>query len=341
MFLAQLARHSVVQLTCFRAERLHELIAQASGGQGTAWQSRTATRDIAPLRNLTLLLSTVVDAQTTILVDDDVCCYDLEATHLQLGTHYRALGPVVVGAEIGGTSELDTITRLCDALCLLESNAQNSAVATKDLFRVYPDSHHPHSAVCQYLSAGYMAFRLPPSGLFAFPPGYNEDWLWCLLLGAGGRARLLRDDQVVVHEPPSLRQSTRGDILFEISGDLIFDCLAAHCDSCASGPVPDLERLADCVPDASMTPSVRAEATLKQALMLRENGHRGVIADLEGYGLRALRCMLHSGELEVDSTRLLREWSVDAVAKQKSFAMTLGDVTVRRALREAMKEGRK
>jgi len=287
------------------------------------------------------LLSAAVGAQTTILVDDDMCHYDLQATHLLLDAHYRALGPVVIGAEIGGTSELDTVTRLSDALCVLESKSQNSAVATTELFQVYPSPHNRHAAECEYLSAGYMAFRLPATGLFAFPPGYNEDWLWCLLHVAGGRACLLRDDQVVVHEPPALRQSTRDDILFEIAGDLIFDCLAEPRDGTTSGPEFILERLADCVPDVSMIPSMRAEAVLRRALRLRENGHGGALPGLESYGLSVLRNMLDSGELELDGTRTLQAWSVDAVAKHKSFAMTLGDVNVRCVLREAMKEGKK
>lgn len=339
--LAQAARRSVAHLTRLRAEQLHDLIARASGGHRALWQSRTTQRDIAPLRNLTLLLSAAVGAQTTILVDDDMCCYDLEATHRMLDMHYRAFGPVVVGAEIGGTTEQDIVTQLSDALCLLESKAHDSAMATAELFRVHPDSHNRHAAKCEFLSAGYMAFRLPATDLFAFPPGYNEDWLWCLLHGAGGEARLLRDDQVVVHEPPALRQSTRDDILFELAGDLIFDCLAEPRDGRPSRPESVLEDLADRAPDPSMMPSVRAETVLKQALGLRENEHGRALADLESYGLSVLRDMLYSGELEIDGTRKLRAWSLDAAAKHESFATTLGDVTVRCALRAATKEGRK
>lgn len=339
--LAQAARRSIAHLTHLRAEQLHDVIARATGGHSALWQSRTAPRDIAPLRNLTLLLSAAVDAQTTVLVDDDICYFDLESTHRMLDAHYRVSGAVVGGAEIGGTTEQDTVTRLSDAIRLLQSKTHNSAVSAGELFRVPPDSDSRRADACGWLSAGYVAFRFPATSLFAFPPGYNEDWLWCLLHGAGGEARLLRADQAVVHEPPALRQSTRDDILFELAGDLILDCLAERRYGKLRRPESVLEDLADRAPNPSVMPSVRAERVLKQARGLSENGHGRALADLETYGLSVLRDMLRSGELEMDGTRRLRAWSADAAAKHRSFATTLRAVTVRCALRAALKEGRK
>lgn len=339
--LAQAARCSIAHLTHLQAEQLHDVIARATGRHSALWQSRTAPRDIAPLRNLTLLLSAAVDSQTTVLVDDDICYFDLEATHRMLDAHYRPPGAVVVGAEIGGTTEQDTVTRLSDAIHLLQSKTHNSLLSAEELFRVPPDSDSRRADACGWLSAGYMAFRLPATSLFAFPPGYNEDWLWCLLHGAGGEARLLRADQVVVHEPPVLRQSTRDDILFELAGDLILDCLVEHRDGGPRRPESVLEDLADRAPDQSAMPSVRAETVLKQARGLSDNGQWRALGDLESYGLSVLRDMLHSGELQMDGNRLLRVWSADAAAKHRSFATTLGAVTVRRALRTALKEGKK
>ena len=338
--LAQAARGSIAHLTHLRAEQLHEAVARTTGGQSNLWQSRTASRDIAPLRNLTLLLSTVVGAQTTVLVDDDICYFDLEATHRMLDAHYRAPGAMVVGAEIGGTTEQDTVTRLSDAIRHLQSKPQNSPLTAEELFRVHPDSDSRRNYASGWLSAGYMAFRLSATSLFAFPPGYNEDWLWSVLHEVSGETRLLRVDQVVVHEPPVVRQSTRDDILFELAGDLILDCLADHC-----GPGPRrsalvLEDLADRTPDPSAMPSMRAETILMEARGLSENGQWPELDYLESYGLGVLRDMLHSGELETDGCTRLRGWSGDAVAKNGSFATTLGAVTVRRALQTALKEGK-
>lgn len=341
MVLAQAARRSIAHLTHLRAEQLHDVIARATGGHSALWQSRTAPRDIAPLRNLTLLLSAAVDAQTTVLVDDDICDFDLEATHGMLDAHYRASGAVVVGARIDGTTEQDTVTRLSDAIRLLQWKTYDSAIPAEDLFRVPPDSDSCSADACGWLSAGYMAFRLPTTSLFAFPPGYNEDWLWCLLHGAGGEARLLRADHAVVHEPPVLRQSTRDDILFELAGDLILDCLVVRRDGRRRSPESVLEDLADRTLDPSVMPSMRAERVLKQARGMLENGHGRALANLESYGLSVLRDMLRSGELEMDTTRRLRAWSTDAAAKHRSFARTLGALTARCALRATLKEGRK
>ncbi len=339
--LAQAARHSVAQLTHLRAERLHHVIARATAGQSPLWQFRTAPRDIAPLRNLTLLLSAAIDARTTVLVDDDICHFDLEATHRVLEAHCRASGALLVGAEIRGTTEQDTVTRLSDAIHLLESKTHNSTVPADEFFRMPPDSDGRRADASGWLSAGYMAFRLPPTSLFAFPPGYNEDWLWCLLHGAGGQARLLRADQAVVHKPPLLRRSSRDDILFELAGDLILDCLVESRDGTPKRPESVLEDLADRAPDPLVMPSVRAEEVLEQARGLSENAHGRAVTELESYGLSVLREMLHSGELEMDGTTTLRAWSADAAAKHRSFATTLGAVTVRCALVAALKKGRK
>lgn len=339
--LAEAARRSITRLTHLLAEQLHDVIARATGGQSALWQSRTAPRDIAPLRNLTLLLSPAVGARTTVLVDDDICYFDIEATHRMLEAHHRAPGAVIVGAEIGGTTEQDTVTRLSDAIRLLQSKTHDCPMPAEELFRVPSHFDSRRADLCRWLSAGYMAFRLPATSLFAFPPGYNEDWLWCLLHGAGGEARLLRADQAVVHEPPVLRQSTRDDILFELAGDLILDCLVERRDGKPRRPESVLEDLADRAPDPEVMPSVRAETVLKQARALSENGHGRSLADLESCGLSALRDMLRSGELEMDGSRRLRAWSADAAAKHGSFATTLGAVTVRCALRAALKEGRK
>lgn len=339
--LTQAARHSTTHITHLRTEQLHNVIAWAAGGHRALWQSRTAPRDIAPLRNLTLLLSASVDAQTTILVDDDMSYFNLEATHRMLNAHDHPLEPMVVGVEIGGMTEQDTVTRLSDAMHLLQARTHGSALSAEEFFRVPPDFESGDAVACGWLSAGYMAFRLPVTSLFAFPPGYNEDWLWCLLHGAGGEVHLLRTDQVVMHEPPALRQSLCHDILFELAGDLVLDCLMECRDRRPRRPESVLEDLADYAPDPLIMPWVRAERLLKQAQGLSENRYGRVLADLESYGLSILRDMLHSGKLEMDPSRMLRVWSADAAAKHRSFATTLGDVPVRCAIRAALKEGRK
>jgi hypothetical protein len=339
--LAEAARHSTARLTHLRAAPVQHVIASATRGQSALWQSRTGRRDIAPLRNLTLLLSVTVDARTTILVDDDICEFDLDATHQLLEAHCGASGPLLVGAEIGGTTEQDTLTKLSDAMKLLQSKIPGSSVTTETLFRVVHDCDTHPVEDCGWLSAGYIALRLPSTSVFAFPPGYNEDWLWCLLHSAGGEARLLRAAQPVVHDPPVQRHSTRDDIVFELAGDLIFDCVVESSGGEPKRPLSVLADLAHRTPDPSMMPAVRAEGVLEQACALSEKDHGPAITELESHGLSVLKEMLRSGELEVKGTRALRAWSADAVAKHLSFAATLEAVSVRRALEAVLKEGRK
>src|SRR5262249_31952658 len=99
-----------------RANSLQSTVAQASHRRRLSWQLRTAARDIAPLRNLSLLVASVVRAETTILIDDDICEFDLDATHQSLTSSGYECNGTVVGARICGTSELDTVTRLGHAL---------------------------------------------------------------------------------------------------------------------------------------------------------------------------------------------------------------------------------
>ena len=337
--LARAPRGQNAHLIHVRAKHLHDVIAEATGERRALWQSKTAPRDIAPIRNLTLLISASLQGQTTILIDDDICSFDLETTHFMLEANQPLSKALILGAEIGGTTEQDTVTRLSHAMHLLRSKSQSCPVSSSDLFRVARDFDGHCAHMCEWLSAGYMAFRLPSTALFAFPPGYNEDWLWCLLHGVLRETRLLQADQLVLHEPPVLRHSTRDDIHFEISGDLIFDCLMECRDVSPRTPAAVLEYLGNHAPDPSVMPSLRAEGVLKQAYGLSENGYSGTVAELENYGLSVLRDMLHSGELDLDGSRMLRAWSIDATAKHKSFALTLGTVTVRSAIQATLEEG--
>ncbi len=214
--LSEAARRSRATITHLGAASLHETVAKALNGRAI-WQSRTAPRDIAPLRNLSLLISLAVGAQTTIMVDDDVCHFDLRAT---VETIDALDGPegLVVGATIEGTTEQDTVTRLLEAVRALERAGGKEARGIERLFRATSDVDDREGHGYGLPSAGYTAFRIPSAKLFAFPPGYNEDWLWSLLHKAEGKTRVLRTAQPVVHAPPALRRSSRIDILFEMVG---------------------------------------------------------------------------------------------------------------------------
>lgn len=338
--LAEAARRSTAHLTHLRAEQLHDAMAHATGGSRAVWQSKTAPRDIAPLRNLSLLISAAVGARTTVLVDDDICSFDLDATHSALDAFDRESGGVVVGAKIGGLTEQDTVTRLWDAIRCVESKTHDCFVPAEELFRVPPGGDPGAVDAAGWVSAGYMAFRLPPTRLFAFPPGYNEDWLWCLLHDACGDTRIVPADQMVMHEPPCLRRSTRDDVLFEMAGDLILDCLEERRSGNSSGPDSALEDLANHAPAVFLMPSARAKAVLERAQCLSEKGHLRALPELQSYGLSVLGDILRSCELDMDGSARLSAWSSDAAAKHKSFAATLGNATAQATVGAMLQEGK-
>lgn len=331
LILGAAARRSITKVTHLPVERAHDVIRLRTGGPKALWQRKTAPRDIAPLRNLSLLVSWVIGAHTTVLIDDDVYDFDLDTTQAILDAVEGGAGGAVVGAEIRGTSEQDTITRLSDAMSSLDSNIKGPA-SVEDLFRALPGSYAGGEAPDRCVSAGYMAFRLPPARLLAFPPGYNEDWLWCLLLGARGDTAVVRSRQSVIHAPPTVRQPTRADILFELAGDLVLDCLAERSDAGMSGPSAPLEELSWYLPDPSALPLARADALRKQVESAWEDRRRPVLHQLQSYGLAVVEEMRRSGDLAMDARGFLRAWSADATARARSFSATLGSAGVRIAL---------
>ena len=53
-----------------------------------------------------------------------------------------------------------------------------------------------------YASSGYMIFAFNQKKPIPFPPGYKEDWLWCIENNRRGIAEIFRLPQQVLHDPP-------------------------------------------------------------------------------------------------------------------------------------------
>jgi hypothetical protein len=319
--------------------RAREVIADSVSGRTLLWLSKTAPRDIAPLRNLSMLLSVATSAETTVLIDDDIYGFDLFATHNAISELAQDAEGVIAGAEIDGINEQDTVTRLIDAVKMLEKLPPGAkARSIRDLFEVPVSSHSGMGNDSRYVSAGCLAFRLPPERMFAFPPGYNEDWLWCLLQSGNSHVRILRLGQKVVHDPPSVRRPTRGDLLFELAGDLVFECLEERDGRNDLNPEAALTALSNRIPRPAFMPSARVLELLENARSSSENGI--CLSALEEYGLAVLSDMLRAGELDMDGARVLTDWCGDAIAKHRSLAATLHDERAIFALKTIMQEGR-
>ena len=337
--LTAVARKSPAMVTHLIPARLYEKITAVTGGSAPVWQSRTARRDIAPLRNLELLLSAAVGARTTILIDDDICGFDLELTHERLVQLATGSQGVVVGAEISGQSEMDTLTRLLDAFRRPESRQISDEVPLDELFSVTGSSHGTGDINCGWVSAGYMAFNIQPTQLFAFPPGYNEDWLWCLMHGISGKVRVVRSEQVVQHAPPEVRRSTHGDLLFEIAGDLVCDCLGEYRRGEKRNPIATLSALSRHTPSADVLPTTRIAEVMEVARRSTLSGR--IRSCLDDYGLGAVEAVMHSGDLSMSERTILLDWCNDAIAKHKSYSSLPANETVQRVMATMTLEGRK
>ncbi|MEQ8787431.1 MAG: hypothetical protein RIC55_14100 [Pirellulaceae bacterium] len=329
---ATAASDRLANVSYVRASCLHELLAHANNESPLCWQLKTAPRDIAPLRNLELLLSIALPAQTTILIDDDIHSFDLQSSYDCMEHYARATSGTILGAGIGGITELDTLTRLSDAMSELEDT---SGLCVESLFRARPRIELKSNQVA---SAGYLAFRLPHENLFAFPPGYNEDWLWCLLHGEAGTAKIEHAHQTVIHRPPEIRRSTSDDIQFELYGDLVLDCMSRMP---GSSPMEILRSLRDVEIEESLLPRARVEALMLQQQRLESlRPNPGMLELLEQHGLSILRDLLRSGELDADGHGLLRRWCGDAIRKHESFAETMQDPATNALMKQAVEEGK-
>ena len=317
--------------------RAIEVVSKASPAAQSVFLSKVASRDIAPLRNLSLLFSAVVPAQTTILIDDDIHGFDLESSHNLIDKFAIASPGVIIGSEMEGISEVDMITRLTHAVDMLERRpAGASTESPRDLFRVPNCSHSGSECETAYVSGGYLAFRVPPHLLFAFPPGYNEDWLWCLLHGKNARVRVLRSGSGVIHDPPTIKMPTREDVLFELVGDLVFDCLEEAQRAKDSEPEVALAGLARKPPSLDSMPAARVSELMEKTRSFIQD--HGPLSVLEDYGLRILADMLRTGELEMDGNGVLAEWCADALAKHDSFVAILRNESTTHALKQLVQD---
>ena len=86
---------------------------------------------------------------------------------------------------------------------------------------------------------------------------YNEDWLWCLMHSTISQVQVVSSGEVVTHDPPALRQSTRGDLLFELMGDVVLDSLEERSFPAPIDPETILTCLSDFPPPADSMPSPR------------------------------------------------------------------------------------
>lgn len=332
--LSKVASGCPASLSYVKASTLHESLGKANGGSPGTWQLKTAARDIAPLRNLEFLICVAWPAQTTILIDDDIRSFDLNATHDCMERHAATSTGTILGVKIGGTTEMDTVTRLSDAMDVL---ADNPRVSGASLFSARANEYLRSK---KFASAGYLALRLSTDNLFSFPPGYNEDWLWCLLQRGSGAAEIVQSHQSVIHQPPVVRRSTQNDLLFELYGDFVLDCMQCIPSGFASGPIAMFDSLKSIEPDESLMPRARIEELI---LKLRHLESRqpppSALEQLKDHGLSTCIGLLRFGKLESFEQRWLRGWCCDAICKHQAFSATIQNPVTIEIVKRVFEEG--
>lgn len=309
-----------------------------SGTRGSEWLVRTHDRDIAPLRNLSLLLAAAVPSEIVVLVDDDIVGAAPALMYEEISRIRRPGAGVVMGAQLHGVSELDIITRLWQGVeVLAQRSVDASECDPKSVFgastRVAPELQ----VSGRYPSGGYLGFALEPGQMTAFPPGYNEDWLWGHLRRDRPDVQVAWASHAALHDPPSVRRPTDADCIFELTGDLSLDCLEMLECPAGTGPIQRLALLAEAEPIANLMPIFRLQA-LREGIAKANLDEKARSILLE-HGLGSLERLSHAAELDVDWRASVVAWSRRAAVAIHSFEAALTEGGVLGHVRSAWTEG--
>ena len=126
-----------------------------------------------------------------------------------------------------------------------------------------------------------------------------------------GEVRVVRTEQVVRHDPPELRRSTYDDLLFELAGDLVFDCLRVYSEGEKRTPLATLHALAEHTPNPDVLPTTRVA---EMVALTRQSPSTGRMRScLNEYGLSAVEAIMHSGDLHMTERTILSDWCNNAV----------------------------
>ena len=150
---------------------------------------------------------------------------------------------------------------------------------------------------------------------------------------------MVRSEQVVQHEPPGVRRSTDEDLLFEMAGDLVWDCLTEYSGVEKRPPIAALYSLARHTPSREVLPTARVRELLE--VVHRSTLTARVHSYLHACGLRAVETVMRSGELATNERTILKDWCKDAIAKHRSFSGLPANETVQRVIAKMALEGRK
>ena len=237
----------------------------ATGSRGALGPllARDGPRDISGMRNLALVASSALRPSTVFCIDDDVvACVPRRGLPCFIDTvsdRHRGRRNAIVGARMGGIADDSYAGRLC-RLC--EDGGGGGAAAGAALLdherHIVPPSagwrsdgnplwtepavRRPRARRARHVSGGMMAIMVEPRRAVPFPPGYNEDWNWCLLQSMLEGTEVLVDGHPAYHSPPALRRPGAAGIAWETMGDIMLYSLRRAAAAGARRTLPSLRR---------------------------------------------------------------------------------------------------
>ena len=308
---------SCTELSHFSSKSLFDSLKIEFPIAALEWSEKRYERDIAPLRNLSLLFSLCETNKCTILIDDDIRCINLNLIIPELEKIVKKSKSFIAGVNIAGIDEYSTIERLELALYKLQHfNTIISPFEIKSLFQRSEPKLENHTINVKYVSGGFLAFFLAQNiqDIVAYPPGYNEDWLWCMEIQRRGISKVIKLPHKVVHDPPFIRKVKVNDLKFELLGNLIFD-LANETDFMkelySEGLVNSLVNISKFVPTSDFDNVIKLSHKLKNSNILNN------------VGLYSLKKFYNQDFQYYDWIGEVNKWINEARRKQKSFQLAL------------------
>lgn len=327
--------HKIPLRTYVEFPRAKHSIISIIRGLPSCWLEKTHERDISPIRNLSLLLSSY-GSSTNILVDDDIHDFDLQKMYSTIAKFAERNTDIIVGAHIGGTCELDITSRINSFIDESQDRCSTSRLNDlQDLFCVRSPPSFGTRGATNYVSGGYLGFKISHKKLFAFPPGYNEDWNWCLLQSKVHNVKIFHSDEIAIHEPPNFRKPTMTDCEFELYGDLIFDSLFEFFPESRLGIEEFLSCLSSVHPRNSNLPSSRVADLIDKSKQVPDN----YMSILEEYGLSSLRRLHASRRVPANEPSVIHDWCHATRSNICEFASILCNQSVKSELFMLMRQG--
>ena len=185
------------------------------------WTLKCGRRDISPQRNLALLFSIFNENESNLLIDDDITSFNIGFTRKKILQIKKTHKHFIAGVHISGIDERSSIERFKLAI----ENTKIKCNSTKELFKIPAIKILQKSKQVNFVSGGYLSFNISKetTNMLSFPPGYNEDWIWCYQNKHINKVKVFRLPQVVIHDPPEIKNISINDLEFEILGEIIVD----------------------------------------------------------------------------------------------------------------------